>query len=685
MRENLATDLWKSLLNILLVSAFYFNGIFAQVVTESNTLFPLPDNLKPNVEFWIKVYTLYSSNQVIIHDSDDLMIIYEVIDANELDAENQVSTKNLWREVEKAKNNYREILNKLASYDQINPELLDKMERSVYNLFRSKASPSVFKQAATNIRGQQGLRDEFRKGLIRSGRYVEHIGKVLNKYNIPPELIALPHVESSFNYRAYSKFGAAGIWQFTRGTGRGFLKIDYTVDERFDPIKSTEAAAKLLKENYEQLGTWPLAINAYNHGVNGLKRAVRQLGTTDIGVIIEKYESRNYKFASRNFYAEFLAAMEARKNYKIYFGELEFEQPEKFLTFKVPHYVKLSNLTERLELAVAEIERLNPCLRNSVLSSKRNLPKGFELRIPWRENFDPALAYAKIPTAEQPQQQVATDWYQVESGDNLQKIARRYNTTVSDLMELNDINNPHQIYVGQIIRLQPEETVVAEINETVTTAPRKQITPKEVASPKPNLVLSDQIGNLPAQPQTPAPISKPGEKKDTKQQVTETPALVAEIPETSSIEKSSAKSSKPSFGNIFVQPEETLGHYADWLGVPTQVLRNLNRLRYGQDIQLGQQIKLVFDNVAEKEFQRKRMEYHRGIEEDFFSSFTVDGVITHKIKSGENIWYLCNQIYEIPYWLVRKYNPNKNLEQLTAGEELIIPIVVQPGNNRNIG
>ena len=122
-------------------------------------------------------------------------------------------------------------------------------------------------------------------------------------------------------------------------------------------------------------------------------------------------------------------------------GELKFDNPEKFVTFIVPNYVKLSILTDRLGTTEDEIERLNPSLRNSVLSSKRHLPKGFELRIPWREDFDPSVAYANIPTTEKFEQQVATDWYQVESGDNLQKIARRFNTTVTDLMDLNDINN----------------------------------------------------------------------------------------------------------------------------------------------------------------------------------------------------------------------------------------------------
>jgi len=681
MARNIVTIFGKHIFCIFTIIIMSSSSVYAQASAENDTHFPLPDNLKPNVEFWIKVYTLYNSSQVVIHDSENLLIIYEVIDANKLDSDIPNSNKSLWREVENAKDKYRAILTKLAAFEQINPESLDKNERAVYYLFKSNATPAVFQLAALNIRAQQGLRDEFRKGLIRSGRYIEHIGKVLNEHNVPQELIALPHVESSFNHRAYSKFGAAGIWQFTRGTGRRFLKIDYAVDERFDPIKSTEAAARLLKENYEELGTWPLAVNAYNHGTNGLKRAVSQLGTTDIGIIVEKYKSRNYKFASRNFYAEFLAALEVRKNYKIYFGELQFDRPEKFLTFSVPNYVKLSSLAERLQVSTSDIEQLNPSLRQSVLSSKRHLPKGFELRIPWREDFDPTLAYAAIPKAEKYQQQVATDWYQVESGDNLQNIARRFNTTVIDLMELNDIRNPHQIYEGQVIRLRPEEMAVVESETIEKPLKASQPKPAQDATIDEKAGTGDQGSETPIQHQASGALAEKLQK-DQPKTLLRKESKTTPLAETERIAKPTEKPEKPFFGTIFVQPEETLGHYADWAGVPTQVLRNLNRLRYGQDIHLHQEIKLVFNGISEKEFHRKRMEYHRGIEEDFFTSFAVESVLVHKIKSGENIWYLCNQVYEIPYWLVRKYNPNKNLERLNSGDELFIPVVGAIENSR---
>ena len=103
---------------------------------------------------------------------------------------------------------------------------------------------------------------------------------VFRDQGMPDDLALLPHVESSFNVRAYSKYGAAGVWQFMRGTGRRFMKVDYVVDESLDPITATRAAARLLRENYAILGTWPLALTAYNHGAAGMARAVRSSAPT---------------------------------------------------------------------------------------------------------------------------------------------------------------------------------------------------------------------------------------------------------------------------------------------------------------------------------------------------------------------------------------------------------------------
>ena len=187
-----------------------------------------------------------------------------------------------------------------------------------------------------------GSRIAFAPGSIRSGAWETHIAETLANLGLPAELAVLPHVESSFNPAAYSKVGAAGLWQFMRSTGRRYLRIDGAVDDRLDPFRSTEAAAQLLAYNYRVLGTWPLALTAYNHGTAGVRHAKETLGTDDIVTIVRNYNSRTFGFASRNFYVSFLAALEIDHNPEKYFGPLQREPEARFQEVQLPAYVTVS-------------------------------------------------------------------------------------------------------------------------------------------------------------------------------------------------------------------------------------------------------------------------------------------------------------------------------------------------------
>ena len=158
--------------------------------------------------------------------------------------------------------------------------------------------------------------------MIRAAAWETHIARVLKQHGVPEEIAALPHVESSFNPFAYSKVGAAGLWQFMPSTAKRFMRVDGIVDERLDPYSATEAAANLMLYNYRLLGTWPLAVTAYNHGPGGLRRAQDELGTSDIAVIVKRYQGATFGFASRNFYVAFLAALEVDRNAEKYFGPI---------------------------------------------------------------------------------------------------------------------------------------------------------------------------------------------------------------------------------------------------------------------------------------------------------------------------------------------------------------------------
>lgn len=590
------------LLIILPITLFLWEKLIS---SQGDNPFKVPPGLEHRVDFWVKVYTQYTSDQIILHDSDDLRIIYTVLDFRG----KKIGEKQIWGKVARTKRIYRNILLRFAQ-KRVNLERLTGEEKRIYELFGPNTSRERFKRAARNIRAQRGQRDMFIKSLIRSGRYIEEIKRIFSRYGLPEELTVLPHVESSFNYRAYSKYGAAGIWQFTRSTGRKFLRISYEIDERWDPILSTEAAAKLLKLSYEELGSWPLAIMAYNHGLEGMKRAKSKHGFDDVVKIINNYKSKNFGFASKNFYAEFLAALKVVKNYPEYFGEFQFDKPLQYQVFTLPHYISVSTLLKYLDISLEEFRELNPALRSPIYTSHRYIPKGYRLRLPPGKDF--AQIYAQIPPEEKHDNQKSSRWYRVRRGDTLSSIARRFRTSVQALRELNNIRNTHQIYVGQILEIPPRK--------------------------KASIVALSKV------------------QKRAKERIV-------------------GKASPSKIHWITVEADETLGHYADWLGLPTQVLRRLNGLRYGQNIHVGQRIKILLSKVSLEEFEQKRMEYHQGIQEDFFSTYAVDGALNHQIKRGENIWYLCNYVYEVPYWLIKRYNPNKNLQKLKPGDTIVIPNV----------
>jgi len=659
-----------------------------------SALFPMPPEIAANAEFWRKVYADYPTNTVLIHDVVDLSIIYEIIPLKGL-ADSTVASsaayRNEWRKLESVKDEYAAILRRFAT-TPVDLANLSSREKRVGEIFGANADPNRLLRAAGSIRAQQGLKDRFHLGLQRSGLYRDFIEGVFTQQGLPTELIMLPHVESSFNYQAYSKVGAAGIWQFMRSTGRLFMTINYEVDERLDPIRATEAAAKLLKLNYKELGSWPLAITAYNHGLSGMRRA-KSLHGDDFGRIYREYNSRSFGFASRNFYAEFLAALHVATNYENYFGNVQFHQPVEFVEIATDHYLTVNSVLETYKIDREEFRKLNPALRPPVMNSQKRIPKGYTLRLPKLSDAEGTALLARIDPGLKYEEQVKSDWYRVKRGDNLSAIARQHEVTVNALAEYNSIGQNERINSGQILKIPPKRT-----DMLASATPPPAASSSEIAAPAtPTMgptvdVTSPNFATLPEATSRDAEI-EPLARLEREAIVTldiepaERPALVingANVvggtgeAQTAMVPAPAAprRRSEPLSEWLHVDADETLGHYATWLEISTQRLRELNGLRPNQDIHIGQRIRLSYERVSAEEFQRRRDEYQRGVEEDFFSSYEVDSLQTHKVGRGQNIWQICNDMYQVPIWLVAKYNPERDLSRLNPGDTLSIPVVL---------
>ncbi len=273
----------------------------------SPVLFPKPPVLDAQVQFWKQVYTEFSVGDFVLHDRDNLAVIYAVVRVR--GTTNQARAEQLAKpEVERLRQMYGDILIRLAQGNA--PESLGPDGIAVSQLWSCPCPAEVLQRAAGNIRVQQGLRERVTEGLHRARTLLPRIVTILQQHQLPAELAALPLVESSFNPEARSKAGAVGLWQFIRSTGRKYLTISRRRDDRRDPIRATEAAAHLLRNNYAVLGSWPLAIVAYNHGNAGIQTASAVVGSKSIEDIVTRYSGSRFGFASKNFYAEFLAALD---------------------------------------------------------------------------------------------------------------------------------------------------------------------------------------------------------------------------------------------------------------------------------------------------------------------------------------------------------------------------------------
>ena len=778
--------------NLLTVILLSLMTAAAGAATLPDDPFPTFNSLQDNVAFWTDIYTHYPTTAGVIHDSTDLSIIYAVIDLEKAD-QPQARTINRER-IKSARSHYEGILRRLAR----SRECTDPETCRVADLFGPQAAAERFLQAAGDIRCQVGQRDRFRQGLIRSGAYLSKIKSIFRSYGLPQDLAYLPHVESSFNPKANSKFGAAGIWQFTRSTGKRFMQVGYTLDERRDPFISTHAAAQLLKENYTKLGSWPLAITAYNHGAAGMLRAKDQKG--DYEAIFQSYRSRTFGFASRNFYSEFLAARQVAMNYEPYFGELQRHRPQPRHYVELAGYMAAADVAEHFGIDLAVLQDYNLALRQPVFQDLKYIPRGYRLQLPYGIAEPAQDGSILLPERLYRHRQKPSRFYRVQRGDTAWAIAQMHGVHLSDLIMANHLDRRATIYVNQNLRLplpsqrstlvasasapepasskitdtypepilasvlpvslkQPEPEPLKPPEESPQGQPATQLEPDLVPSQGPSLVASAPAKPAPSkitethpdpilpsvlpvslkQPE-PEPFKSPEESPQGQPAIqsepdlipSQSPSLVAsaaakpapsKIAEThpdpilpsvlpvslkqfelepfktpeESPQGQPAIQSEPDLnlsvvtghlqveqvrhvhgrrvGIIHVEVEETLGHYAEWLDVRASDLRRLNRLPFGRAIETHQVVLIPLDRISAQTFEERRFEYHQRIQEDFFASYKVEGMISYRAKWGDNIWTLCRDEFGVPLWLMRKCNPEVEFSRLQANQVINVPLI----------
>lgn len=389
MHIRTAAALGFALIAILLVpspsgAAGWFEGKRYPIITDED--FPADEFILEQARFWFEIYYHVNEDEGLLHDPfhPDLVLRKVKVPANPGRASSKVIDSLLDR--------LRAELRAAASKD---PASRSPAEQELMARLPAHWDTTHVQLCADRLRFQRGLRNKFRQGVERSYRYLPLIDSVFAEKGLPNRLKYLPHVESSFYPHAYSKVGAAGMWQFMKSSAREYrMKVGYHVDERRDPAASTSAAAAMLAFNNRYLKTWPLALVAYNHGPGGMARAARETGTRDLTTIIKSYYSNTFGFASKNFYASFLAASSIALKADSLYDNLAKMEPLRYQRVVLPKAMGTRLLLAATGLTPGELEEYNLALRPATFRSNAQLPKGHVINLP--ATLDPVQVAARL-------------------------------------------------------------------------------------------------------------------------------------------------------------------------------------------------------------------------------------------------------------------------------------------------
>ena len=761
-------------------------GAFMTVADAS--AIPRPEGLRDDVNFWIRVYSEITTHEGFLHDERNLAVVYDTLKFSA-----GSSSRERQRLVDERRDRHIAALRRIiaALPTEAGREALSADDKRLLALWGPNPSAIILKEAMQRVRFQLGQADRFKEGLIRSSTWETHIAETFANQGLPPELAVLPHVESSFNAAAYSKVGAAGLWQFMRSTGRRYMRIDEAVDERLDPYRSTEAAAQLLAYNYRVLGSWPLALTAYNHGAAGMRRAKESVGTDDFVKINRTYTSRTFGFASRNFFPSFLAALSIDENPEKYFGQFARRPEQKFHEITMPAYVRLSTLERVLGVDREQLRALNPGWRPAIFSGSRLVPRGYRLRLPvdTAEKWSAELLSSRLPANELYAAQITPRTHRVRKGETLAGIAQRYGLTTARLAELNDISPRATLRSGRHLELpeqlprvlsaaaasteaaQPAAVAASPQNATAATAPAQdfyvvrrgdtlQVIAGRVRVPEARLLRLNSLkdpdrlyegqrlrigGELSAElaaretasdtkvaaidaargeaqregavveavrEETASPIGSGEPKRGRARSAASAAMEAATTPDVAQsvvqaaevarepVSEAQAAELSPSLGptavpqgladsidyqvredgSIRVEATETLGQYADWLKIPTQRLRNVNKLKARQPVLLGQKLQLDYSRVSRENFEQLRRDYHAKLQGEFFAQHRIAGTEVYIVRRGDSLWTMTQKFSNLPIWLLRQYNPDTDLSDLRAGTQVVMPKVEVAGS-----
>jgi len=734
---------------------------------ECGETFPCPREIQRRVDFWVKVFRSWGTDQLVFHDRENPARVYSVITSRHACHRSRSA-----RSVEAERDRIEKMLKTLARKAAWKEPGWTPEELAYLALFPDR-NPDEFSRAADRVRCQTGNRDRFREALRRYGRYRADILTVLREHDLSEDILYLPFVESAYNPEAYSRAGAAGLWQIMPATARKLgLQLDATLDERFDPWRATRAAAKYLRRSTDVLTEVardldasvqpaqvnPFVITSYNYGVTGMARAIRSVGPDYIEVL-DNYRSRSFRTAVRNFYASFLAARYVARNADKYFGPVESDGESGINRVVLKQPTSVERIADVFEVDRDELEQLNPALTRYVWKGWRLVPEGYTLTLP-RRSGGREQQVARLESLPPEEPQLSGRQYVVQRGDTACQIARVFNVKCKDLIQLNGLGRRALIRVGQKLDIpgKPKPTAsqrVASAEDGYYTV-RRGDTACEIASSFGvdcrELIGVNGLGSraiihigqklrIPGLNQDPRgedgrytvqkgdtlceiarsfkvgcdrlvrvnglgdrglirvgqTLRIPGLKLDA-QAASQGDDSTGEAAATGGAEPAPAAATTDAGGPIpdlmsevnvavrvvrhdgrtryvtTVLPEETLGHYADWLRLGgTHKLRELNGMGAGEALRSGESVYLPVATDAERlAFEASRFEFHQTLVDEFNQHYRVTGLEDYTVKLGDTLWKIADR-HDIPYWFLKR--TNGNVSAPVIGESIWVPVL----------
>lgn len=489
--------------------------------------------------------------------------------------------------------------------------------------------------------------------LSRSGKYFPMMAKIFEEEKVPQQLIFLSMVESGLNPFARSWARAVGMWQFIKGTGQFYdLKVNFNIDERRDPEKATRAAARHLRDLYMSLGDWNLALAAYNSGEGRVKKAARRAGiTTSAPKEMQNYyndESIKSFWAirkylpkeTRSYVPQYIAVtLIASQPEKFGFKDIQYQKPHDFATFTITEAYDLNVLAKCAGISLELLKELNPELTQN--STPANFDGGYPLRIPAKTLEAFAENVQNIPD----DAKVQFITHVVKPGEKLSQIAKKYDVSISQLAEMNNVSTRKKLPSGKELKIPTSKANDYDFVVNTDELPAVEEDFNSLGSkPSYTLHLTDAT-------------SAEQFAKLYQDNSTSGDTIAYIVPEGKSAIKYAVKS------------KDNLVNISDLFGVRIADIRNWNNLPYTSRPRVGQELTIYVPN-DKVDYFASIDKLSEGEKSKLLFVNNGDATVEHRIKSGESLSGIATK-YGVTVAQLKEWN-NLKSNSIQRGRKLVI-------------